>query len=472
MFSMLASKGVGARTSGGGGGALRAFPGAEGVGTLTRGGSGGTVYIVNTLANSGTGSFREACEASGARIVIFTVTGIIDLTTDLTVTNPYISIYGQTSPGGIIVSGRTFTVQTHDYIAQHVRFRTGTHNATTPELDTLRAYVVSGNGLSHANEVYNVVTDHCSMSWSTDQTVNVWEDAYDVTFSNCLIAEPLNTGHSEGNHAYNFFFWGKNTEPGRQFSAHHNFLAHSKNRNPEINFNGQLDYRNNVHYNADYGGALSTVGGDFLGAILVNDVHNYNKYGPSTHVNNQNKAHTWLESPPASNPSTPVLYSEGTLGEHRTSQAQADNLATSTITYGPFAYTTPAPADYLASTAFAFSESVTTTTMSDAYAQQIVDNAGATVPVRDSVDAAIAADFAAGTGAIRETVTYDTDWPDLVTGAPSPPTDTNSDGIPDDYEVYKGYSAGALSPSGTAPSGYTWIEEYANDLAAGNWSIT
>jgi len=104
---------------------LPAFPGAEGLGTSTVGGRGGTLYIVDTLSdNPADGvTFREACEATGPRYVAFSISGHIRLKTTITITSPYITIAGQTSPGGVDVSGGMFLITTHDVIVQHMRFR-------------------------------------------------------------------------------------------------------------------------------------------------------------------------------------------------------------------------------------------------------------------------------------------------------------------------------------------------------------
>src|SRR5262245_36969468 len=76
-----------------------AFPGAEGYGRFAVGGRGGSIIRVTNLNSSGPGSLREACETNGPRIVIFDVAGIIDVGTPITITDPYITIAGQTAPG-------------------------------------------------------------------------------------------------------------------------------------------------------------------------------------------------------------------------------------------------------------------------------------------------------------------------------------------------------------------------------------
>src|SRR5438046_3061690 len=105
---------------------IPAFPGAWGGGMHSFGGRGGRVIVVTSLADSAPGTFREACEAAGPRVVVFNVAGIIKLDDRIRIRAPYITIAGNTAPGdGVCVSGNTVELESHDIIIRHMCFRRG-----------------------------------------------------------------------------------------------------------------------------------------------------------------------------------------------------------------------------------------------------------------------------------------------------------------------------------------------------------
>ena len=172
-------------------GKMPAFPGAEGGGAESAGGRGGRIIEVTNLNDTGTGSFRAACEASGPRIVIFRVGGIIEIKYKITLRNPFITIAGQTAPGdGILIKGNEIYIQTHDVIIQFIRIRLGRRDDFAEQ---------EGDCIGIHSGGYNVMIDHCSLSWANDENTSIWsgEDAaHNITFSWNLIAEGLTYNHA------------------------------------------------------------------------------------------------------------------------------------------------------------------------------------------------------------------------------------------------------------------------------------
>jgi hypothetical protein len=174
-------------------GPLPAFPGAEGFGSTTPGGRGGRVIAVTTLNPSGPGSIQEACQARGPRIVVFRVGGVLQLTRSLEVREPFLTLAGQTAPGdGICLRGAGLSIRTHDVIIRGLRLRVG-DDPGGPDPENRDGIEIAHN---KPGEVYNIVVDHCSVSWAIDENVSTWYECRDITFQWCLIAEALMKGSS------------------------------------------------------------------------------------------------------------------------------------------------------------------------------------------------------------------------------------------------------------------------------------
>jgi pectate lyase len=231
-----------------------AFPGAEGYGMYSVGGRGGVVYEVTNLNDSGTGSFRDACAASGARTVIFRVSGTIQGLSRINILNPYITIAGQTAPGdGICIRDTELMIRTHDVIVRNMRFRRGNTSAT------------GGDSLDIMYGSDKVVVDHCSASWGEDEDLSCYGNT-NITVQWCMVGEGL-YGHSCGG------LWGPIS------SYHHNFIYSNGTRNPKIAYGSAgnvWDFRNNFVYNWGY----ESSNGDAVGNL--NTVNNYYEYGPGT----------------------------------------------------------------------------------------------------------------------------------------------------------------------------------------------
>src|SRR5690606_26207994 len=113
-------------------------PGAVGFGTNTPAGRGGSVYRVTNLNNSGSGSLRYGLESvTGPRVIIFDVSGVIDLQSDLVIRDDSVGDYGnvtvagQTAPyPGITLKGGGIDIRSHDVLIQHIAIRPG--NGITP----------------------------------------------------------------------------------------------------------------------------------------------------------------------------------------------------------------------------------------------------------------------------------------------------------------------------------------------------
>ena len=255
-----------------------AFPGAEGHGRYVTGGRGGEVRHVTNLNDKGEGSLRAAVNGNNKKIVVFDISGIIALESDLVI-GANTTIEGQTAPApGITVRYRTVRPSDNNII-RFLRIRRG------EEKD-----VNDGADATWQRQKDGIVLDHCSFSWSIDEIASFYDNQH-FTMQWCTLGEALaNPGHSKGEHSYGGI-WG-----GKGASFHHNFLCHMQNRVPRFcgaRYNWDkydtekyansiqaeiVDFRNCVMYN--WGGGNGCYGG--TGGGNINIVNNYYKAGPAT----------------------------------------------------------------------------------------------------------------------------------------------------------------------------------------------
>jgi hypothetical protein len=218
---------------------------------MTPGGRGGTIVRVTNLNDTGPGSLRAALAVSGPVVIIFEVSGTINVGANLAVTHPFTTIAGQTAPSpGITLRGGTFSILTHDVVVQHLRFRPGDDPGATRERDGVSFY-------GGSQEKYNVILDHCSISWGVDENLSTGTASsgvrHDITFSNLIIAEGLNNSiHPEGPHSKGVLIG----QGSKNIAFMGNVMAHHVDRNPWFKGNTTGIIVNNVIYN--YGGSKAT----------------------------------------------------------------------------------------------------------------------------------------------------------------------------------------------------------------------
>ena len=290
-------------------GKARAFPGAEGGGMWATGGRGGKIYHVTSLEDSSSkeGTLRYGIEKGERPLtIVFDVAGIISLKSLLNVKKGDVTIAGQTAPGdGICLKGNTFRISASNVIVRFIRCRMG--DETGVENDAMQ--IMDQNGDTYSN----IIIDHCSVSWSTDECASFY-GMKNFSFQWNIVSESLRQSlHEKGAHGYGGI-WG-----GTDATYHHNLLAHHDSRNPRIDHDyvspqkGPVSIINNVVYNwkgnTCYGGESSSgSGGDYR---KYNFVGNYYRPGPATPSN-----HIWFIEPTTSCSYCSKTYSGSILPGH------------------------------------------------------------------------------------------------------------------------------------------------------------
>lgn len=442
-----------------------AFPGAEGAGKFTTGGRGGKVIKVTNLNDSGPGSLRDAVNQTGKRIIIFEVSGNIKLKSRLQIKNGDLTIAGQTAPGdGICIQDQEVNITANNVIIRYMRFRLGDTYVASIEADAF-----------WGRDLENIVIDHCTMSWSIDETASFYHNK-NFTMQWCMIAESMNnSGHAKGAHGYGGI-WG-----GAPATFHHNLIAHHTNRNPRFDgglrySNGsgtgvgsfgpdKVDYRNNVIYNWS---GNSTYGGENGEYNIVN---NYYKPGPATPINT-NRRIMLVSKDNATGAPNPSVYGVGYGSFYISGNYVAGNTTVTANNWsGGVNYDSGiTEAMVKRATPFASLE-IISHTAEQAY-EAVLKYTGASYK-RDAVDTRIANEVRTGTATYNGSMSglpgiIDTQkdvggWPLLA--SLTAPTDTDGDGMPDAWETANQLDPNLANAAGRNLSAvYDNIEVYVNSL--------
>lgn len=408
-------------------GKVPAFPGAEGGGMYTSGGRGGEVYEVTNLNDSGEGSLRDAVSKSN-RTVVFRVSGNIELESPLSIAGSNITIAGQTAPGdGICIKNYGIEIGGDNIIIRYIRVRPGDYLKNQQDAFTCM-------------NRKNIIIDHCSFSWSTDEVCSPYQNE-NITVQWSIIAESLRlASHPKGAHGYGAIFGGINS------TYHHNLIIHHSSRNPRFDGNqgGTVahnnDYVNNVIYNWGFNSAY---GGEVN--VYTNMIANYYKPGPDTLESVKSRIFDSIDKD--SKFYIAENYVEGSP------EVTADN----------WKGVNEVPSEDNKLSKPVKTLEINKQSAQDAY-KAILENAGATLPKRDALDQRYVNDVINGTGRMINSQEEAGGWPELTQA--EPPADSDHDGMPDEWEKENG-----LNPQNPEDrnydndnDGYTNLEEYLNSI--------
>ncbi len=250
------------------------FPGAEGFGSHSRGAYGGDtlpeIIRVTTLKDGGPGSLRSAIYKNYPRVIVFEVSGVIELNRTLRIRDPYVFIAGQTAPyPGVTLKNFSLGISTHDVLVQGLKIRPGSFSGR--QIDGV-------NIADDSTKLHNIIIDHCSVSWALDENIGILNGGNGVTVSHCIISECLNAmNHSCGMLA---------TSTG-QVSIIKNLFIHNEDRNPLVSGDTkEALVANNLIYNSDthviYFGSMSELRRKMRAAAINNyyypGIKNRNEY--------------------------------------------------------------------------------------------------------------------------------------------------------------------------------------------------
>lgn len=422
---------------------LPAFPGAEGFGALATGGRGGEIVRVTNLNDAGPGSLRDAVSKPN-RFVVFTVSGIIKLESNLAVPENT-TLAGETAFAnggeGICIYNRSVSFsEKSNIIVRHLRFRQGIDG------DRGKCSINISNGS-------NMIFDHCSIQWGRWDSLGCTQRSRDITFQNCIIGEAIDPQR-----------FGALIDSVENITVARTLWINNQSRNPKAK--GTIQYINNVIYN--YGGT-GLAGGHSAADHSLDVINNYIIAGPSS-----------TGSPISGFSSSDHVFSDGNLLDldkdgalnGRPITRAHYNEPTDGVASGSTGGVVipPGQKPYPTFLDKPWSDGkppvpVTVLSAPDAF-KKVLDSAGASLR-RDATDARLIQETAS-LGREGKVIRSNAEVGTVPIVKPGQPLqDSDADGIPDAWE-----SANRLNPHDPAdaarrdPSGYLVIERYAHSLTA------
>ena len=463
-----------------------AFPGAVGYGRNADGARGSNnreIYVVTNLNNSGAGSLRDAVSQAN-RIIVFNVSGVIDLNKEVLVFKDNQTVLFQTAPGdGIeLYNGRTSSTNANNLIVRYMRMRTGRQVSGSDNIDA------GGAAYGH-DQIY----DHCSFTWGTDECFSLNNDKqpkglYNITLQNSILGQGCQN-HSCGGLVQ--------TSDEEGVTVFRNLFIDNKTRNFKVK--GLNQFVNNVIYNWGNGAAYN-MGGESSGHSNTVIENNYFIKGPAyTWVNTSYPIETTdksmfddetkyhyngissdnknylVDTYQQVNPTKPFIGGNGDGDFDTYCVGNYDNDKDGTlngfeITQGNWQTYCSATPVFLSKPDSQHSEISIKTSATEAY-HWIVKNVGPVLPNRDLVDKFMIDELTSlGTkGTIFRNQNIETQYPLAKTwqniNVGTARKDTDGDGIPDDFEDKWGLNKNNAGDAvRIAENGYTMIENYALSL--------
>ncbi len=421
-------------------GYLPAFPGAEGPGALATGGRGGKVIYVTTLESKGPGSFLEALKTKGPRIILFAVSGQIQLPDPnfgagdefSWITEPNATIIGYTAPGeGVEIHGR-LNMKADNIIMRGMRYR------LRPPL--------KDDGMNTEGNLKNIIFDHNSFAYGSDEAIRFIGNGstfLGFTIQNCILGPGL---AGLGAHPYG-------PEIGGYGAFHHNLFYNTLSRSPEVDCE-LIDWSYNIMANLRSGHSLRP-------QSRFNFRHNYIVDMPGTlddYSFDVNEA----------------VWAEGNVRRKGQDEKPEDAMRSGPTRYLKTAYLTMPLTHHDAAD----------------LVETLVPTVGATLPMRDATDRYFidmflhdASKLPVYTRTMADWAPYGNEnnrmeqyilWEDAntppvaagATPAPNPALDADADGMPDAWETNHRLNPADATDGAidTDTDGYTNVEEFLYNL--------